>query len=176
VTAAHCVYNKLFGGWQDHIVFVPGYHDDIAPYGAWAATTAYLNKKWVSSQDPDADIAFLAVRQVGGGSQTLESITGASTFTTSPSYTNQVSIVSYPLTKERPVGCATTTKKFTDTQLELDCAGLPDGASGSPFLASGDRLVGILGGYQEGGNTPATSFSIYFSPRIAAIYKTASGS
>jgi V8-like Glu-specific endopeptidase len=176
VTAAHCVRNRIFGGWQDHIVFVPGYHDDIAPYGAWVATTAYLDSKWVASEDPDADIAFLSVRKVGGGSQSLESITGASTFTASPGYTNPVSVVSYPLTASRPVGCGAPTKKFSDTQLELDCAGLPEGASGSPFLASGDRLVGILGGYQQGGSSPDTSYSIYFTDRIAAIFKSATGS
>jgi V8-like Glu-specific endopeptidase len=176
VTAGHCVHNKIFGGWQDHIVFVPGYHDDIAPYGAWVATTAYLDSKWVASEDPDADIAFLTVRKVGGGSQSLESITGASTFTASPGYTNPISVVSYPLTAKRPVGCSAPTKKFTDTQLELDCAGLPEGASGSPFMASGNRLAGILGGYQQGGSSADTSYSIYFTDRIAAIFKVATGS
>lgn len=175
-TAAHCVRNKIFAGWLDHILFVPGYHDDIAPYGVWVATTAYLDSRWVDSQNQDADIAFLTVRKAGGGSQALESITGASTFTPSPGYANAVSVVSYPLTASRPVGCATTTRQFSATQLRLDCSGLPEGASGSPFLASGNRLVGILGGYQQGGDTPDTSYSVYFDDRIAAVFKAASGS
>ncbi|OLE28412.1 MAG: hypothetical protein AUG49_02475 [Catenulispora sp. 13_1_20CM_3_70_7] len=174
-TAAHCVRNKIFGGWLDHILFVPGYHDDVAPYGVWIATTAYLDSRWVDSQNQDTDIAFLAVRKAGGGSQTLESITGASTFTASPGYANAVSVVSYPLTASRPVGCATTTSKFSAGQLRLDCSGLPEGASGSPFLAAGNRLVGVLGGYQQGGDTSDTSYSSYFDERIAAVFKTASG-
>jgi V8-like Glu-specific endopeptidase len=176
VTAGHCVYNKLFGGWNNHIVFVPGYHDDTAPYGVWVATTAYLDSTWVARQNPDVDIAFLKVREVGGGTKTLESATGADTFSEAPGYTNAISIASYPLTAKKPVGCAATTKKYSDTQLELDCAGLPDGASGSPFIASGDRLVGVLGGYEQGGNSPTTSYSIYFSERIAKIYNATSGS
>ena len=175
-TAGHCVYDKLFTGWNNHIVFVPGYHDDIAPYGEWVATTAYLDSKWVSSEDPDADIAFLKVRKVGGGTQNLESIVGADAFTESPDYANSISVVSYPLTASRPVGCAATTKKYTDTQQELDCAGLPEGASGSPFIASGNRLVGVLGGYEQGGSSPDTSYSIYFSSRIAKIYQATEGS
>jgi V8-like Glu-specific endopeptidase len=175
-TAGHCVRNKIFGGWLDHILFVPGYHDDIAPYGVWVATTAYLDSRWVDSQDENADIAFLKVRESGGGSQTLESITGASTFTASPGYGNAVSVVSYPLTASRPLGCATSTTKFSTTQLKLDCSGLPEGASGSPFLASGDRLVGVLGGYQQGGDSPDTSYSIYFDERVAAVFKAATGS
>lgn len=174
-TAAHCVRNKIFGGWLDHILFVPGYHDDIAPYGVWVATTAYLDSRWVDSQNEDADIAFLTVHKAGGGSQTLESITGASTFTASPGYANAVSVVSYPLTAKRPVGCATTTAEFRATQLRLDCSGLPEGASGSPFLASGDRLVGILGGYQQGGNSADTSYSVYLDDRAAALFQAASG-
>ena len=175
VTAGHCVHNTLFGGWQDHIVFVPGYHDDIAPYGMWVATKAYVDSKWVASEDQDADIAFLDVRKVGGGSQTLESITGANTFTAEPGYENKISVVSYPLTAAKPVGCQASTAKFSDTQLELGCGGLPDGASGSPFMASGDKLVGILGGYEQGGNSPDVSYSIYFSSRIASIFKAATG-
>ncbi|MEZ0114598.1 V8-like Glu-specific endopeptidase [Catenulispora sp. EB89] len=176
VTAGHCVYDKLFAGWQNHVVFVPGYHDDIAPYGLWAATTAYVDAGWVNKEDPDSDIAFLKVRKVGGGTQTLESVTGADTFTTSPGYENAVSVAAYPLTASKPVGCANKTKKASDTQLELDCEGLPDGASGSPFIASGDRLVGVLGGYEQGGNTPNTSYSIYFTDKIAKIYLATAGS
>lgn len=175
-TAGHCVRNKIFGGWLDHVLFVPGYHDDIAPYGVWVATTAYLDSRWVDSEDENADIAFLKVRKSGGGSETLESVTGASTFTAEPGYANAVSVVSYPLTASRPRGCATTTSKFSTTQLRLDCSGLPEGASGSPFLASGDRLVGVLGGYQQGGATADTSYSIYFDDRIAAVHKAAAGS
>lgn len=175
-TAAHCVYDKLFGGWNNHIVFVPGYHDDIAPYGVWVATTAYMENYWVAKQDPDVDIAFLKVRRVGGGTESLESVTGADTFSEWPGYANAISIASYPLAASRPVGCSGTTKKYSGTQIELDCAGLPDGASGSPFIASGDRLVGVLGGFEQGGNTPDTSYSIYFSDRIAKIYRATAGS
>ena len=169
-TAAHCVYDTLFGGWNNHVVFVPGYHDGIAPYGEWVATTAYVDSYWVSKQDPDVDIAFLKVRKIGGGSQTLESLTGADTFSEWPGYTNTINVASYPLMASRPVGCSGTTKKYSGTQLELDCGGLPDGASGSPFIASGNRLVGVRGGVQKGGNTPDTSYSVYFSERIAKIY------
>ena len=176
VTAAHCVYDKLFGGWQNHVVFVPGYHDDIAPYGVWVATKAYTESGWISKQDSDSDIAFLKVRPVGGGKQTLESVTGADTFTTWPGYENAVSVASYPLAASRPVGCASKTKKYSETQLELDCAGLPEGASGSPFIASGNRLVGVLGGYEKGGNTPDTSYSIYFTDRIAKVYRATADS
>lgn len=176
VTAAHCVYNKLFAGWQNHIVFVPGYHDGVAPYGEWAATTAYLDAKWISKQDQDADIAFLKVRKVGGGTQTLESVTGADTFTPTPGYQNAVSVAAYPLTASKPVGCSSTTRKYTSTQVEIDCMGLPDGASGSPFIASGNRLVGLLGGFEQGGNTSDTSYSIYFSERILKLYRATAGS
>lgn len=181
-TAAHCVYNKIFGGYQNHIVFVPGYSEGNAPFGSWVATTAYLDHRWTDSEDPDADVAFLTVRAAGApagtstGSTTLESRTGANRFQSEPGRTLDVSVVGYPMLGDQPVGCTTRTATFSDTQLRLDCAGFPEGASGSPFLTADGKLVGVLGGYQQGGDSADTSYSTYFTDAIDAVFKAASGS
>ena len=77
---------------------------------------------------------------------------------------------------DQPVGCTTSTAKFSDTQLRFDCAGFPEGASGSPFLTADGKLVGVLGGYQQGGNSADTSYSAYFTDEIDAVFKAATGS
>jgi V8-like Glu-specific endopeptidase len=178
-TAAHCVYDSLYGGYMGEMVFIPGYYDFIAPHGTWIVKRAYLASSWVSSENPDADVAFLTVQPAKGASGSIESAVGAYRFAASPGYTNTVDVVGYPLTYKDPVSCATSTKKFSATQLTFSCGGFTEGTSGSPFLvgAGGDKgegtVVGLLGGYQQGGDTSGTSYSTYFGPSIDALYQQA---
>jgi V8-like Glu-specific endopeptidase len=174
-TAAHCVYNKSFGGFQNHLLFVPGYHDKTAPYGMWIATTAYVDQQWVASQDPDLDVAFLAVRRLGSDPGTLESVTGSNQFVANPGYATAVDVVAYPLGAQKPVSCAATTTKQSATQLRFDCGGFADGSSGAPFLTADDGVVGVVGGYQQGGSTPDVSYSSYFGDKVTALYRAAAG-
>ena len=47
VTAGHCVhYGGKGTGWATHWIFVPGYHDKAAPFGAWAARQLVTTKLW----------------------------------------------------------------------------------------------------------------------------------
>jgi V8-like Glu-specific endopeptidase len=172
-TAAHCVYNKSFGGFQNHILFVPGYHDKTAPYGMWIATTAYVDQQWIATQDPDLDVAFLVVRRVGSEPGTLESVTGSNQFVPNPGYTTPVDVVAYPLGASKPVSCAAATTKQSATQLRFACGGFADGSSGGPFLTADNGVVGVVGGYQQGGSTPDISYSSYFGERATALYRAA---
>jgi hypothetical protein len=64
-------------------------------------------------------------------------------------------------------------------QLEFDCGGYTDGTSGGPFLANVDTLtgqgtvIGVIGGYEQGGDTPQVSYSAMFEANVAALYLTA---
>jgi hypothetical protein len=63
-------------------------------------------------------------------------------------------------------------------QLEFDCGGYTNGTSGGPFLtnvspASGDGwLIGLIGGYQQGGDSPDVSYSPRFSAAVQSLYQT----
>jgi V8-like Glu-specific endopeptidase len=175
VTAAHCVYGNGFGGFQNHLLFVPGFHDDSAPYGAWVATSAVVDRRWIDAADEDADVAFLTVRRVGSGSGTLESVTGGHKLRTDPEKTERVDVVAYPLGAEQPVSCSAPMTAYVATQLRFDCGGLPDGSSGAPFLAGDGAVVGVVGGYQQGGLTPEISYSSYFGADVARLYQAAVG-
>jgi len=67
------------------------------------------------------------------------------------------------------------TSEQSATQLRFDCDGYPNGSSGAPFVTGDGAVVGVLGGYEEGGSTPQTSYSPYFGARILALYNTAAG-
>lgn len=174
-TAAHCVYSKTFGGFQNHILFVPGYHDKAAPYGLWVATTAYVSRQWIAGGDPDYDVAFLAVRSVGSDAGTLESVTGADQFLPNPGSSALVDVVAYPMGASKPISCAAHTTPYSATQVRFACGGFADGSSGSPFLTADGAVVGVVGGYQEGGLTADVSYSSYFGDAVTALYRAAAG-
>lgn len=175
-TAAHCVHQ---GGFRTDITFVPGYHDGVAPYGVWVPTAVDIDPAWAEDRDPDHDVAFLRVRPVDG-SGPIERVTGAERIRFGAPARQPVRVLGYPSGAERTVGCQNSTVAESATQLRFDCEGLPNGTSGSPFLADVDAttglgtLVGVLGGKDEGGDDE-TSYAAYFGAAAEHLYRRATG-
>lgn len=178
VTAAHCVYDAGSGTYINDIAFVPGYHDGQQPYGVWTPSKIVVAQQWMDDADPDYDVAFVVVHQPGSD-QRIQDAVGADELATNPTGTALTQVVGYPSTTEQPVTCTNTTKQFSSTQLEFDCANFPGGTSGGPFLTALNPVTGlgivsgVIGGYEEGGDTPDVSYSTYFGSAVAALYAQA---
>lgn len=178
ITAAHCVYDTSAGAYVNGITFVPGYHDGQQPYGAWTPSKILVPQQWIDSGDPDYDVAFVIVHQQGPSDRIQDQV-GADELGLNPSYTGLAQVVGYPGATEQPVTCTDNIKELGPTQLEFDCPGFPDGTSGGPFLENVDRqtgqgtVVGVIGGYQTGGDTPDTSYSAYFGSAVADLFNQA---
>jgi V8-like Glu-specific endopeptidase len=177
ITAAHCVT-----GAGSQIAFVPGYASGAEPYGVWQVTQVYTDRAWQSTRDPDDDVAFLRLSGAAGGPP-VEAVTGAELVGAgAPGAGALVRVIGYPNGAQQPVWCAGWTKAFGATQLEFDCDGYTNGTSGGPFLAgvsasSGQgTIIGVIGGYQEGGDTPQVSYSPAFGAAVAMLYQTAQAS
>jgi len=174
MTAAHCLDGRAIGGARG-IVFVPGYHHGLAPHGIWKITEAFVDQAWKASRDPDHDYAFLVARRPG---TPLEQITGAEALGIGLP-PQRVTVIGYPDTTERPVTCTGRARVFRRTQLVFRCAGYPDGTSGGPFLARVARdsgrgtVMGVIGGYQQGGATADVSYSARLTSRAQALYNQA---
>ena len=179
VTAAHCVT----GSDVNQIAFVPGYANGTAPFGVWQVTQVYTDQAWQASQNPDDDVAFLRLSAANDGVP-VEDVTGAEQLGTGRSGTAQqqsmlVQVIGYPDGENEPVWCVNWTKSLSRTQLEFDCGGYTNGTSGGPFLAdvssvSGQgTVVGVIGGYEQGGLTPSVSYSAAFGTSVATLYQTA---
>jgi V8-like Glu-specific endopeptidase len=174
ITAAHCVSSLS----SSIIVFVPGYNDGATPYGVWTVSAVYVDKSWSASANPDDDVAFLRVSQPGS-IVPIEDVTGAETFATGTSAHQLVQVIGYPDSANQAITCQNWTKQPMEDQLEFDCGGYTDGTSGGPFLAAVNpatgqgKVIGVIGGYEQGGYTPAVSYSIMFGPNVAALYRTA---
>ncbi len=148
ITAAHCLASR--SARHQEIAFVPGYHDRKAPFGLWMTARVVVDHAWESSADPDDDVASDVMRVIG-----------------------------YPNAGDRPVTCQNHTSAVSATQLRFDCGGFPDGTSGGPFLADvspttgNGMVVGVIGGYQQGGYTPDISYSPRFRANVVALYRSA---
>ena len=176
VTAAHCL--NSYRATSPGLVFVPGYDNGTAPYQAWTVTRIFVDPAWASAADPDDDVAFLVVAQPGSHTR-IENVTGAEHLGIGQPATGTVRVVGYPDTQDQPISCQNRTRAFGPGQMEFDCDNYTDGTSGGPFLAGVDpatgeeTVIGVIGGYQQGGDSPDVSYSARFGPQVQSLYETA---
>jgi V8-like Glu-specific endopeptidase len=175
ITAAHCMRGRSLSP-AGSVVFAPGYHDGTFPYGTWAVTAEYVDAAWSVSQNPDDDVAFLVA---GGKGTPLQRTTGAETLKIGEP-AQVVQVIGYPDQTSRPIAC-TARARYVEHAREMvfDCDNFTDGTSGGPFLADVNArtgegwVIGVIGGFQEGGDTPDVSYSPRFFSAIMALYQTA---
>src|ERR1019366_1525767 len=176
VTAAHCLQ-----GYSDStpvgLAFVPGYNG-TAPYGVWTVTRIFVDSAWASAADPDDDVAFRTGAGPGGNAR-MENVPGAARRGTGAPPAEVVQVTGYPDRQDQPISCQSRTSAFSSSQLEFGCADYTDGTSGSPLLidagpATGDgTLIGVIGGYQQGGDSADVSYAAVFGPDVRSLYDTA---
>jgi hypothetical protein len=173
VSAAHC-----FDETSGPVVFVPGYDRGATPYGVWRVTAVYTSPAWRATRDEDDDVAFLRLAPAPDGVP-IQDVTGAERLGTGGAARSYVQVVGYPSSLDRPVWCANWTGGFGPAQLRFDCGGYTLGTSGGPFLTdvSGPTdegtVIGVIGGYEQGGDTADVSYSVAFGPAVAGLYRTA---
>jgi hypothetical protein len=77
ITAGHCVhYGGRGGPWATHWLFVPGYQDKAAPFGAWSARRLFTTKGWRKKGRFSYDVGAAAMN-VNAAGQSVEGTVGA---------------------------------------------------------------------------------------------------
>jgi hypothetical protein len=188
ITAAHCVTGVRLSP-AGSIVFAPGYADGRFPHGLWAVTRSFVDTQWSARQDADDDVAFLAVRRLTGPGvpanqvppdTTLQRAVGADRLRFDAPLPTVIRAIGYPDGSGAPVSCLTRAIAFRPgslDQVEFVCPGFTDGTSGGPFLRDFSRssgtgaIIGVIGGYQQGGDSPSISYSSAFTAAIKALYQ-----
>ena len=174
ITAAHCLQGRSLSP-AGSIVFAPGYHDGRFPRGVWMVTTEYVDAAWSKDQNPDDDVAFLVVGRKG---TRIQRHTGAETLKIGEPI-QMVQVVGYPDQTNEPITCTAQAHYFSPREMVFNCDNFTNGTSGGPFLAdvnpkTGEgSVIGVIGGYENGGDTPNVSYSPRFFSVILALYKTA---
>jgi V8-like Glu-specific endopeptidase len=178
ITAAHCINGgKGGGGYRQDIVFIPGYRDGQAPDGIWTVKRLLVAPQWISGSDPSLDVGFVVLEPHDG--QNIEDVLGANRLGIDSGYRYLVRVTGYPASADAPITCVNWTTRQSATQLRFDCGGFTGGTSGSPWVvhfSSRTRtgtIVGIIGGYQAGGDTAAISYSSYLGQAVRQLYQEA---
>ncbi|HEY3873805.1 MAG TPA: trypsin-like serine protease [Actinocrinis sp.] len=180
LTAAHCVYGSAF---QKFLAFAPKFDNGVSGYGVWYVRSISVDAGWVSSHNPLDDYALLTIDPVEGRS--IQRVAGGLALSATH-LPRDVTVLGYNQVVYDPDGnapiiCHSQAVKEVETvdgvsELYSGFAGpnFQDGTSGGPWIETGtDHVVGVVGGYEEGGDIPAFSYSSVFGPDVFALYRDA---
>jgi V8-like Glu-specific endopeptidase len=164
ITAAHCVL-----GPGVPIEFAPLLHDAELPAGVWTVTDMYIDPAWQRSFDPLHDVAFLRIAPRDG--KRIEDVVPGLPLA-APRVGGPVTVSGYPLgSRGRPLTC-TAPLGAAEGGSAIHCSGFVDGTSGGPWVQNG-RVVGVIGGPEQGGCGPDVAYSAPFGPDVQALLRRA---
>ncbi|MER7842317.1 hypothetical protein ABTZ03_00015 [Kitasatospora sp. NPDC096077] len=188
LSAGHCLKGYAGSSPLRHLGFVPQYHDGRKPFGIFpvVGNGVYVAQEYYD-QGPHAgaeyDFAF-AVTGPNQDGERLEDATGGVQLLTDTGYFHApVRMIGYPAGAEKPLGCwSWTTAWVSDDPAEpgtfprIACDAFTSGTSGGPMLLpwfGGWAVIGLIGGFHTGGNTPQVSYSAHFGAATRALYRAA---
>src|SRR6201996_760058 len=165
--------------------------------GALFVHSASGNHFWTASvvSSPGKDLLITAAHCIDGGKgggyrpdigviqppagHSIEAVPGADQLGTDQRTDYLVHVTGYPDSANAPISCVNWTSEQSSTQLRFECGGYTGGTSGSPWVAHFSTrsrtgtIVGVIGGYEEGGNTPSVSYSVRFGTAVQSLYQQA---
>jgi V8-like Glu-specific endopeptidase len=177
ITAAHCINSGSGGASQPNIAFIPDYDNGESPHGVWTPDRYVLAPGWVHGANPDLDVAFIVLKPLNG--QNIQDVLGGNQIAFNAGYQHLVRVTGYPSSASAPIACLNTTSQQSQDQLKFVCNDFTDGTSGGPWITRFNpasrtgTIVGVIGGYQQGGDTPAVSYSAYLGSSIQELYREA---
>lgn len=158
MTAAHCLPTD-----GTPMYFTPGYAKGAAPHGVWRVTDVFVSPQWNESFDIDHDYAVLRVAPPAGTRSRLSRVVGGGLHLGSaPKADTTVHIMGYPAGVDDPQRRCTTRVRYQNSIAAIDCNGLPNGTSGSPWVTDRGVVVGLIGGFEQGGCVDAVSYTPEF--------------
>jgi V8-like Glu-specific endopeptidase len=183
LTAAHCVWDT--DPATKAVWFLPAFNNGSASntYGRWRVVKIIVPPQYIQWRNTHPapagedrtnpyDYAFLIVDgDVQGRTGALTPVVNSSGGPTT--------VAGYNATGGSLSSCRSTASRWRYQDhwyLKVDCpsVSLSGGTSGGPFIQTGtNRVIGVMGGYQEGGPTPYTDYSSLFQAEFTAAYRLA---
>jgi len=185
LTAAHCVWNT--DPAKTAVWFLPAFNNGAASntYGHWRVVKIIVPPQYIQWRNTHPapagedrtnpyDYAFLIVDgDVQGRTGALSPVVNGAAHDT------PTTVAGYNASGGSLSSCRSAANRWAyqgNWYLKVDCpsVSLSDGTSGGPFIETGtDRVIGVMGGYQEGGPTPYTDYSSLFQADFSAAYDLA---
>ncbi|MET9359555.1 hypothetical protein ABZX93_01390 [Streptomyces sp. NPDC006632] len=188
LSAGHCLKGYAGTSPLHHLGFVPQYHDGLKPFGIFPVKDngVYVSQEYYDRGEHAGaayDFGF-AVTEPNEDGKRLQDAVGSVELLTGSGYSHTpVRMIGYPGNAQKPLECVSrTTRWVSDDEADpgtfsrIACDGFVGGTSGGPMLVpwtDGWAVVGVIGGYHTGGNTPQVSYSAYFGTAIQDLYEAA---
>jgi V8-like Glu-specific endopeptidase len=179
LTAAHCVASQAADYKAGSITFAPGYDNglDSRLGGAWSVEQIDVSPGYKADQNPEDDYAILVIAPKHG--LNIQQVTGGLRLGTTH-LPEQVSVVgyndlAYDVDGNEPIVCRATAFEETDdgeAWSRFDCPNYQDGTSGGPWITKDGTVIGVIGGYEQGGDSPNWSYSAIFNASTIAFYRS----
>ncbi|MGV4980816.1 trypsin-like serine peptidase [Streptomyces sp. NRAIS4] len=188
LSAGHCLKGYAGTSPKRHLAFVPQYHDAGKPFGIFPVRTdgVYVPQQYYDLGEhagAEYDFAFAVTEPNQDGTRLEDAVGGVRLLTGTGYYHAPVRMIGYPAGAEKPLEClGWTTRWESDDPAEpgafprIACDAFVGGTSGGPMLVpwpGGWAVIGVIGGYHTGGNTPQVSYSAYFGSATLSLYRAA---
>lgn len=177
LTAAHCVAGRAANYTPGSITFAPGYDNGLNNWlgGAWSVQKIDVSPGYLADQNPEDDYALLEIAPQHG--LNIQQVTGGLRLGTThlPEHVSVVGYndLEYDADGNTPIVCSTTAFEETDdgeAWSRFNCPNYQDGTSGGPWITPDGTVVGVIGGYEQGGDSPDWSYSAIFDAATLAFF------
>jgi hypothetical protein len=180
LTAAHCVAGFATSTYKaGTLTFAPGYDNgpDAHLGGVWSVQQIDVSPGYKADQNPEDDYALLVIAPKNG--LDIQQVTGGLRLGTTQ-LPEQVAVVGYndlvyDVDGNEAVICRATAFEETDDGepwARFNCPNYQDGTSGGPWITKDGTVVGVIGGYEQGGDSPNWSYSAIFNSATLAFYRS----
>ena len=165
ITAAHCINGGKNGGYRRRPRVRPrATGTGQAPFGIWEVAKLLVAPQWAKLLQPATSTSASSSWRPHDG-RNIEDVLGANRLHLDTGYRYLVRVTGYPDGAQAPIACINWTSREGASQLRFECGGYTGGTSGSPWVTRfnprtrNGTIVGVIGGYQEGGSTADISYS-----------------
>jgi V8-like Glu-specific endopeptidase len=188
LSAGHCLKGYSGTSPRRNLAFVPQYHDGLKPFGVFPVTNngVYVAQRYYDLGEHAGaayDVAFAVTEPNQDGTRVQDAVGGVRLLTGTGYDHFPVRMIGYPAGAAKPLECLSRTTRWVSddpadpgTFSRIGCDGFVGGTSGGPMLVpwpGGWAVVGVIGGYHTGGNTPQVSYSAPFGSATRSLYRAA---
>lgn len=172
-TAGHCLNDGNGGPWASALVFLPGFENDVAPHGVYAAETLVTTVGWGENGDFDYDFGIALLGQHEG--YDVEQVVGSNGVVTGYSGTQNFIAAGYSAAGDydgMTLQWCDAQARQSGGQYVMNCTNQTGGSSGGPWVenTSSTPYVSGVNSNADDRENPSVIRSPYFDSWVIDLY------